>query len=314
MKTHFLKLGILKASRSVRVLALVAALSASVQLAPAVIRVQRDYPMQGGAGEAVSDQDRLASLVALYRNDVVLLANPEEAFAKEIRETRGNPATMEKLRSLSTTNGEKLSAGALATSVAAVVRQNPQNAPSVVASGLELLSNDYKGLTLDERFTVASGGIKGIPYEVSNRPQLIAAIIGVSVRGMKQADATKLVRQLREFAIYDTPFSNVDSKGGYASVPSAAPEGDTVDGEKAGFALALDQALVEAGILSPFPADPAFVAMASNFATDQLAETFFSGDQGVINQGALFSPGGAGSSGGSGNTGNQPPPPEPPAS
>jgi hypothetical protein len=282
-----------------------------VQIASAVIRVQRDYPLQSTNGDLVGEQDRLALLVSLYRNDVVLLANPEEAFAKEIRETSGNTATMDKLRSLSATNGEKLSAGALATSVAAVVRQNPQNAAMVVASGLEMLSNDYKGLTLDERFTIASGGIKGIPYEVKNRPQLVAAIIGVAVRGLKTSESTKLVRQLREFTIFDTPFSGVDSKGGYASVPSAAPEGDTLDGEKAGIALALDQALVEAGILSPYAANPQFIAMASNFVSDQQAEPFFFQNGGSLGP-PLFSPGGPGAPGSPGEPGNQPP--EPPAS
>jgi hypothetical protein len=82
-------------------------------------------------------------------------------------------------------------------------------------------------------------------------------------------------------------------------------------GHQAGQALALDQALVTAGILSPYTANPEFLVLANNFVANQLDETFFSGDQGVINQGWLI-PGAPGSAGGAGSTGNQIPNQDPP--
>jgi hypothetical protein len=273
----------------------------------ALIAVPRDFPLETTNGEQTSETDRLATLVSFYRNDVVLLANPEEAFAKEIREATGTPILREKLKTLATAGGAELTADSISAAAAALVRQSPSEAPVIMASAMELWSTSTRKVSVDDRYVIARGAISGIPYEMKERPALIASIIGISALSLKQIASTDLVRRLREFAITDAPFGWADYKGTPAP---ELPAGDApLTPVQSGFALALDEALVAAGILSPYAASPEFLAMANNFASDQLDETFFSGDQGVINQGAVFAPGSAGSAGGSGNSGNQPPPP-----
>lgn len=278
----------------------------------ALIAVPRDFPVESTNGAQANETDRLASLVSFYRNDVVLLANPEEAFAKEIREATGTPALREKLKSLATSGGAPLTADSLSAAAAALVRQSPLEAPVIMASAMELWTESTRRVSQEDRYLIARGAISGLPYDLKERPALIASIIGISALNLKQIASTDLVRRLREFAISDAPYGWADYKG---SPAAPLPAGDApLTPVQSGFALALDEALVAAGILSPYAASPEFLAMANDFASNQLEETFFSGDQGVINQGAVFSPGSAGSAGGPGNPGNQPPPPAPPAS
>lgn len=279
----------------------------------ALITIPRDFPLEMTNGDQALNNDHLAKLVSVYRNDVVLLANPEESYAKEIRETTGTATIREKLQKLATAGGSQVTAESLGAAAAALTRQNPQDAPVIMASAMELLSDNPKRIALEDRYTVARGVISGIPYDLKDRTDLIASVIGVSARGMKPVASTDLVRRLRDFAIGDFPAGERDFKGGIASSPSP------MSGQQAAQALALDESLVDAGILSPYSATPEFLALADNFAADQLADTFFSGDQGVINQGQIFSPGAAGSAGGSGTSGNQinptpTPTPPPPAS
>ncbi|GEM_PF-1309409 len=277
----------------------------------AVIKVPRDFPLELTNGDEAAGRDHLAKLVAVYRNDVVLLANPEEAFAKEIREMTGTPAFREKLLKLAAAGGGQLSAESLGTAAAALTRQNPDEAPRIMASALELLSEGSRPVSVEDRSVVGRGVISGIPYNLKNRPELIASVIGVGARGLKQTASTDVVRRLREFAIYDYPIGERDFKGDDPASPSGS---QSLTSTQAAQALALDQALVDAGILSPYVATPDFLVMADNFAADQLEETFFSGDQGVINQGAFFAPGSPGSAGGAGSSGNQINPQPPPAS
>ncbi len=291
---------------------LAAVIAATLQSASAIIAIPRDFPLESTNGDQLLGRDRLSELVSMYRNDVVLLANPEEAYASSIRETVGNPTTREKLKSMATSGGSELTADSLAAATAALVRQNPSDAPVIMASAMDLLEESSKKVSAEDRYLVGRAAISGLPYELRDRSALIASIIGIAGRDMKHVAIASLVRRLRDFAIGDFPVGERDFKG---SVAGGAPSNQSPTQ-----ALALDQALVEAGILSPFAANPEFLVLANNFASDQLEETFFSGDQGVINQGAAFAPGSAGSAGGTGSTGNQsgptptPNPPPPPAS
>jgi hypothetical protein len=280
------------------VLLTVAAATACLQSSFAVLTVPRDFPLDLTNGDNAANGNQIAKLVSVYRNDVVLLANPEENFAKEIREAVGTPELRDKLRQLASASGSQVTAESLGQAAAALTRQNPENAPIIMAAAMELLAQDPRSISIEDRYAVARGVISGLPDELKNHADLVAAVVGVSARGLKQIATTDLVRRLRDFAIND--------------LPGASGEGLT--STQAGYALNLDAAMVEAGILSPYTATPEFLAMADNFANDQLAETFFSGDQGVINQGAVFAPGAAGSAGGSGGTGNQINPEPPPAS
>lgn len=303
-------LSFLSSHRAAKTLLLaVTAAAACLHSSLAVITVPRDFPLELTNGDQAVGNDHLAKLVSVYRNDVVLLANPEEAFAKEIREMAGTPAMREKLQKLATAGGSQLTADSLGAAAAALTRQNPADAPIIMASALELLSENPKKISLEDRYTVGRGVISGIPYVLKDRSALIASVVGVGARGLKQVASTDLVRRLRDFAINDYPAGERDFKGAVAS--SGDP---SLTGPQAAQALSLDEAFVAAGILSPYTASPEFLVMANNFAADQLADTFFSGDQGVINQGGIFAPGGAGSAGGSGSSGNQINPEPPPAS
>jgi hypothetical protein len=287
----------------------VTAMAACLHSGLALITIPRDFPLELTNGEQALGKTHLAKLVSVYRNDVVLLANPEEAFDKEIREATGTLALREKLQKLATAGGAELTAESLGAAAAALTRQNPSDAPLIMASAMELLSENPRKVSLEDRYTVARGVISGLPYELKDRSPLIASVIGIAARGLKEVATTDLVRRLRDFAIHDYPIGERDFKGAVASVNDPV-----LSGPQASQALALDEALVAAGILSPYTASPEFLVLANNFAADQLAETFFSGDQGVINQGAVFAPGSPGSPGGSGSSGNQINPEPPPAS
>lgn len=253
----------------------------------------------------MSDRDRLSQLVSLYRNDVVLLANPEESYAREIREMAGTSPIREKLKALATGGAAGLSADSIAAATAAMVRQDPSNAAAIMASAMDLLEEMPGKASVEDRYRVGSSAIGGLPQDFRRRTELTAFIIGISVRDLKMTSITDLVRRLREYAIGDLPAGERDFKDAVAgSIPS---------NRDSGYSLALDQALVDAGILSPFAASPDFLVLANNFSSEQLAETFFSGDQGTINQGGLMPGSSAGGASGSGSGGQIPPPP-PPAS
>lgn len=282
----------------------VTAAAACLHSSFALITIPRDFPLELTNGDQAVGNDHLGKLVSVYRNDVVLLANPEESFAKEIRETTGTPAIREKLQKLATAGGSELTAEALGAAAAALTRQNPADAPVIMASAMELLNENPKKISLEDRYTLGRGVVSGIPFTLKDRAPLIASVVGVGARGLKPVASTDLVRRLRDFAINDYPAGERDFKGAVASA------GDPpLTGPQSAQALALDQAFVTAGILSPYTASPEFMVMANNFAAGELADTFFSGDQGTINQGAVFAPGAAGSAGGSGSSGNQVNPP-----
>jgi hypothetical protein len=267
----------------------------AVQGAFALITVPASFPLEKVNGDSATQRNQLALLVSRYQNDVVLLVNPSEAFSKDIQNTVATPATMDRLTALGTTGGAKLTADSLASAVTALVRQNPANAPTIVASALELLKGVPGGQSPENREKIARAAIQGLPDDLKEEPKIIAFIIGVAADGLSDSAVANLVKALRSFAI------------------DLAPES-----EQPVLALAVDEALVDEGVLTPHSASPEFLALADNFASDQLGETFFSGDQGTINQGAVFAPGSAGSAGGSGSSGNQvqptPTPPPPPAS
>lgn len=278
------------------VLGLAAALS--IQASWALISVPVDFPTDGVNGSKASDKEQLALLVSRYQNDIVLLVNPTDAYSKEILNTKAAPATMERLQALGTSNG-KLSVDSLASAVTVLVRQNPSQAPVIVASALAMLDKLPGGRNAENRAKIARAAIAGLPEDLKEEARIIALITGVAAQGLSQTAATLLVKNLRDFAISNEPGN-----------------------QQSAFALAVDQALVNEGILSPYAGSPEFLVMADNynFAGAELGETFFSGDQGAINQGAVFSPGSAGSAGGAGNVGNQnqdaepTPTPPPPAS
>lgn len=294
-----------------RAFLLAVAAAACLQSSHAVITIPRDFPLELTNGDESVNTNHLARLVSVYRNDVVLLSNPEESFAKEIREAKGTPALREKLQSLATAGGSKLTADSLAAAAAALARQNPADVPLIMASALEVLSEDPRHVSLEDRYTVARGVIGGLPYDLKERPALVASAVGIAARGLKHVPTTDLVRRLRDFAIHDYPTGDSNTRETVAGTNGAT--GPALSSLQAGQALALDEAFVTAGILSPYTANPEFLVLANNFAADQLEETFFSGDQGVIDQGAVFAPGSPGSPGGAGSTGNQIPEP-PPAS
>lgn len=271
----------------------------------AIIAIPRDYPLETTGEGPMSDRDRLSQLVSLYRNDVVLLANPEESYAREIREMDGTFPIREKLKALATAGGAGLSADSISAATAAMVRQDPSNAAAIMASAMDLLEEMPGKVSVEDRYLVGSAAIGGLPQDFRRRTELTAFIIGIAARDLKMAAITDLVRRLRDYAIGDIPAGERDFKD---TVAGAGPSS-----RDSAYSLALDQALVEAGILSPFAASPEFLVLANNFASEQLAETFFSGDQGVINQGGVFPGGTSGGASGSGS-GSQIPPPPPPAS
>jgi hypothetical protein len=278
-----------------KILTFIGVAALAVQGAFALISVPASFPLEKVNGNSATGKDQLAMLVSRYQNDVVLLANPPSAYSKEVQAVAASPASTEKLKALGTTGGAKLSSDSLASAVSALVRQNPNDAPTIVASAVELLKSVPGGQSVINREKIAKAAIKGLPDDLKNEPKLIAFIIGVAAGGLNDTAVASLVKSLRDFSI------------------DSAPEA-----EQPTLALSVDQALVDAGVLSPYTASPEFLVMADNFAEGQLGETLFSGDQGTINQGAVLAPGAAGSAGGSGSAGNQinptPTPQPPPAS
>lgn len=254
----------------------------AVNGAYALISVPASFPVNGSSGGNATDKDQLALLVSRYQNDVVLLVNSPSDFSKDVQNVTATPAITDKLKNLATSGDSKLTAASLASAVTAMVRQNPADAPTIVASATALLKSVPGGQSPTNREEIARAAIKGLPDDLQNQPKLIAFIIGVAAEGLKSSEVASLVKSLRNFAI--------DSK----------PEN-----QQPALALSVDEALVDAGILSPYNASPEFLVMVDNFAQGELGEAFFSGDQGTINQGAVFSPGAAGSAGGSGSSGNQ---------
>lgn len=309
----------MKTRLSKKSLLVLAALALCVQSAPALITIPLDFPLGSSSTSPSAERSHLEKLVSVYRNDVVLVANPEESFAKEIREQVGTPATREKLTNLATAGGSELTPDSLAAAAAALTRQNPTEAPVVMASAMELLTEKLGKVSVDDRYLVGRGVISGIPYNQPQRHQLVSAVIGVGARGLKVAKSSDLLRRLREYAINDLPFKERDFKEPDFKSGNAPGSSPTMGPQQAAEALALDQALAEDSIIGSYMADPQFLTMANNFATEQMADTFFSGDQGTINQGQIFTPGAAGSAGGSGSSGSQlspnpKPTPKPPAS
>ena len=272
-----------------KLLALFGVAALSIQGASGIITIPKDYPLDAANVGKATKKEQLAMLVSQYQNDVVLLANPFDSFSQEIQDTAPSADAVEKLRSLATAGGSTLTVDSLASAVTAMVRLNPNSGSVILASAMEVVKDLPGAFSYENRIALGRAAIRGLP-EGEDKAKQTSMIIGTSVRGLKQMASTNIIRELRDFAI----------------------------GE--GSAYVLDQALVDAGILSAYVGSPEFLVMADNFAADQLDETFFSGDQGTINQGGVYAPGGQGSAGGSGGTGSQSggstptPTPPPPAS
>lgn len=266
-----------------RLLTFLGVAALSIQGASALITVPKEFPSEKVNGNSATQKDQLSSLISRYENDVVLLANPPEAFSKQVKNTTPSPAATEKLKSLGSTDGT-LSVNSLAAAVTALGRQTPAESPTIVASAIALLAGLPGGASPENCEIIARAAINAIPVDLAGAPTLISFIIGVSVKDLPPTVAIETLKSLRDFVINEVSGAE----------------------KQAILALAVDEALVDQGIMSSYTASPEFLVLADNFATDQLAETSFSGDQGTITQGAAFSPGGAGSVGGSGNTGNQP--------
>ena len=254
----------------------------TLQGAFALISVPASFPVDKVNGQTATQKDQLALLVARYQNDVVLLVNSPADFSKTVQDTTANPATVDKLKALATAGGNQLTADSLAAAVTALTRQNPADAAIIAASALELLKSVPAGQSPENRLAIARATINGLPDNLNNRSNLIALVIGVTAEDLSTANAVELVKAARNFAIEGAPQNR---------------QGDV--------AVSVDEALLDLGILSSYTAAPEFLALVDNFAQSQLQDTFFSGDQGAITQGAVFGPGAAGSAGGSGNTGNQ---------
>jgi hypothetical protein len=256
--------------------------------APALITVPKTFPTEGMNGNTATQKDQLSLLISRYQNDVVLLVNSPESYSEAIQNTKAAPATVDKLKALATSSGP-LTLDSLASAVTALARQNPADAPAIVASALALLNDVPGGLSPENRESIGRAAINGLPENSGNQSRLVAIITGVTLKGVQQSLAPEVLKSLRDAAI-------------------AKASGTEA---QAALALSVDEALVAEGIVSAYAASPEFLAFADNFATDQLEETNFSGDQGVITQGAVFSPGSAGSAGGQGSSGNQVPTPTP---
>src|SRR6188474_3163500 len=65
----------------------------SIQGASALISVPKDFPSEKVNGNSATNKDQLSTLVSRYRNDVVLLANPPEAYSKAVKNTVAAPAS-----------------------------------------------------------------------------------------------------------------------------------------------------------------------------------------------------------------------------
>ena len=254
----------------------------AVQGAFALISVPTSFPLDKVNGASATQKDQVAMLLSRYENDVVLLINPVTSYSKEVQAVNAVPATVDKLKALATSGGATLTSDSISAAVAALVRQNPSDAPAIVASAIELLKGTPGGQSAENQEKLARSAIKSLPEGLTDEPKLITFIIGVSAENLKNAEVVELVKSLRNFAIDSEPERQQPKQ-----------------------ALALDEQLVNEGIVTSYAASPEFLAWADNFAQGQLAETFFSGDQGAIDQGAVFAPGSPGSPGGAGSTGNQ---------
>ncbi len=259
--------------------------------ARAIVVIAADYPTAPASGATASNKSQLSQLVALYQNDVALLANSDKNYSEVIRKTKPDSAVQDKLRKLAAEDGGALTVESLALAVTAMIKATPENSNVILASAIALLVDLPGGPSQENRVVLGKAALLGVPREQSRSSYHVALIIGVSASGLEQSDITKTVIALRRFALGDLP-----------------------DSRQIDDAVTLDGALVTEGILSPNAATEEFVMLARDFSpfgaetdagsSDSGGE--FSGSQGAINQG-----GSTGAGGGSGNTSDSDPTPTP---
>jgi len=250
--------------------------------ANALVLVSSDF-LPKTAPETTADPAQLSNLIALYKNNIALLINPEKDFSKSLQDIPVDPALIEKLRELALANGGDLTVENLAEAVGLLSAETPQRTPAIVAAAIALLEKVTGGNSLENRIVLAKAALINIPPGEKQAPTLAAQVIGQAVQGGNQKDLAAAVLALRGFFLADFP---------------ADEQTDAV--------VSLDQALVSEGILAVVLAAEEFADKARTTLNNPDSDAPTSGDPDPVNDGTAGAFGGSG--GGSSNSGATPTP------
>lgn len=274
-------------------------ISPSVQ---ALTYVPLDYPQQNQVGETQSAE--LPKTVAIYQNEIVLLAANPEGHEVQVKKLSVDPALVS---SLSSQAGSPATLSGIIGALQKRLKANPQSAVATTIAAFKVARN--AGLNGKAPISIVAGAIEALLPGYPTYAADVAALIGFAVAASPEEEQSEVLRQLRDLVL--TQFG----KRGEAE-----------------FAFSLDQALVEYGVVVPkFGTDNFLAEVAAIYPDGGLAgissdvfETntaLFQIENGVYSPGdgaTLVAPftGGAsgtpGNPGTAGNGGGAPPPPTPP--
>jgi hypothetical protein len=223
----------------------------AVQPLFALTQVPKDYPEQdeqSGSGEIAPTNDQLARLVAIYQNNVALLATDPEQHEIKVQEVEVDQAVVEEVRRLA---GDPLTLEGLVRAVAQILRETPERAVPVTAAALFLAGPNGLDLPGQSQVAIVARAIQTINGRGPNHTEDIAILIGFAVQRVPAEERNDVLRQLRSLAIFQMP-----------------------DGQRVEYAFALDTALEQYQVVFQNQPSDEFMRAAMMFLPEAQMDAF----------------------------------------
>lgn len=219
----------------------VVALAIGLGLAPnshALTKVPRDYPDQ--SSEKPANSQDLPATVAVYQNDIVLVATNPDTHEIQSKKLAVDPAVLKAIREKA---GIPLKLEALIAALQSFIRENPNAAiPATVAAFL-LAQN--AGLEGSPESSLVIAAIQALDGRTASYADDVATLIGFAVESSPVENQPEVLRQLRSLAIAQNATGRID------------------------FTVSLDQALAEYNIIEAKSGGEEVLLALNDFLPDQ---------------------------------------------
>lgn len=200
----------------------------------AMTRVPRDYPQQDTNKPAANSND-LSSTVAIYQNNVVLVATSPENHEVQAKKLTVDPKVLQALRDAA---GENPTLESLIAALQSFIKQNPNAAIPATFAAFSLAQS----LNLvNAQTSLVIAAIQALDGRTASYTDDVATLIGFAVETASEDKRSDVLRQLRNLAINQNPTGQTD------------------------FAYSLDQALAQYNIVEPKQGNPDLLLALNDF-------------------------------------------------
>jgi len=208
-------------------------------------RVPKDYPA-GNSNATVSGQQNLSSLVAIYQNDIALLATDPEQHEVSQEKVEVDQSIVSEISRLA---GQPPTLASISEAVREILQNNPERAVPVTAAALSLLSS--LNVPPEAQVAVIATAIQTVNGRAPRHAEDIAILIGFAVQIVDREQRNDVLRQLRNLAISQMP-----------------------DSERPEYAFALDNALEQYSVVFQQGASEELLASIREFLPEAEMDAF----------------------------------------